>query len=282
MKQGSPLNYRHAFHAGNFADLVKHALVLHLLAKLTSGKPLAVLDTHAGAGMYDLNDLGSQRSGEAEAGVRRLMAAESPPAALEPLIAAVRACNPPGELVRYPGSPSVILGGLRPIDSYLGCELRADDYALLDHELERVAGPVEGIARALQRDGYGEVAGFVRRERRGLMLIDPPFERGDEYGQIIGAVRIAQAYPAVSVAIWAPLKDLETFDGFLRSLEALDLDNIVVAEVRLRPLSDPMKMNGCAMVLINAPDVSNAAAQICGWIAATLGEKGGRGQVFSL
>jgi 23S rRNA (adenine2030-N6)-methyltransferase len=114
------------------------------------------------------------------------------------------------------------------------------------------------------------------------MLIDPSFERGDEYGQIIGAVESAQAHPAMTVAIWTPLKDLETLDAFLRGLEALDLDDVVIAEVRLRPLSDPMKMNGCAMVLINAPDVREEAAQICDWIAATLGEKGGRGQVFRL
>ncbi len=241
-----------------------------------------MLDTHAGAGLYDLNDAASRRSGEAEAGVRRLMTAQAPPAALAPLITAVRACNPPGALYHYPGSPLLIVGALGPHDSYLGCELRPDDYAVLNRELKRAAGAARVAAHAVERDGYGEVGAFVRRAPRGLVLIDAPFERGDEYEQILAAVQTVQVHKGMSVAVWTPLKDLETFDGFLRGLEALDVDDVVVAEVRLRPLSDPMKMNGCAMVLINAPDVSVEAAQTCDWIAAAMGESGARGQVFRL
>jgi 23S rRNA (adenine2030-N6)-methyltransferase len=277
-----PLNYRHAFHAGNFADLAKHAIVLQLLARLTTGATIAVLDTHAGAGMYDLNDPTSRRSGEADAGVKRLMEAKAPPAVFDPLTSAVRACNPSGELSRYPGSPVLIVGALRPVDRFLGCELRPDDYAVLNRELKRAAAAAKVTAHAVERDGYREIASFVKRESRGLVLIDAPFERGDEYDQVLAAVRTLADHRGMSAAIWTPLKDLETFDSFLRGLEALDVDDVVVAEVRLRPLSDPMKMNGCAMVLVNAPDVGAEAAVICDWIAATLGESGGRGQVFRL
>ncbi len=241
-----------------------------------------MLDTHAGAGLYDLTDAASRRSGEADAGVGRLMTAQTPPAALVSLIAAVQKCNPPGALHRYPGSPLIVVGALGPCDTYLGCELRPDDYAVLNHELKRVAGPAKVAAHAVQRDGYGEIGAFVRREPRGLVLIDAPFERGDEYEQILAAVQTVQGHNGMSVAIWTPLKDLETFDSFLRGLEALKLNDVVVAEVRLRPLSDPMKMNGCAMVLVNAPDVTAEAAQTCDWIAAGLGESGARGQVFRL
>lgn len=241
-----------------------------------------MLDTHAGAGLYDLNAAASQRSGEADAGVRRLLTAADPPAGLRPLIAAVRACNPPGALDHYPGSPLVMVGALRAVDRYLGCELRPDDYAVLNRELKRAAASAKVAAHAVQRDGYGELASFVRREPKGLVLIDAPFERGDEYERILAAVQGVQAHAGMSAAIWAPLKDLETFDSFLRGLEALDLDDVVVAEVRLRPLSDPMKMNGCAMIMVNAPDIGAEAVEICDWIAAALGESGGRGQVFRL
>ncbi|MHB8283183.1 MAG: 23S rRNA (adenine(2030)-N(6))-methyltransferase RlmJ [Caulobacteraceae bacterium] len=256
--------------------------MLQLLSRLTAGAPLAVLDTHAGAGMYDLDDPASRRSGEADAGVKRLMAAETPPAGFEALVRAVAACNPPGDLRRYPGSPALIVGALRPVDRFLGCELRPDDYAVLNRELKRAAVAAKVTAHAVERDGYGEVALFAKREPRGLVLIDAPFERGDEYEQVLHAVQTLSDHRGMSAAIWTPLKDLETFDSFLRGLEAMNLDDVVVAEVRLRPLSDPMKMNGCAMILVNAPDVGVEAAQICDWIAATLGESGGRGQVFGL
>ena len=123
------LNYRHAFHAGNFADLVKHALLLALLDRLTAfGEPLTVVDTHAGAGLYGLQDAAARRSGEAQAGVARLMADPAVPAVLARLVAAVRASNPAGELQSYPGSPWLAVRALRRGDAYVGCELRPDDH----------------------------------------------------------------------------------------------------------------------------------------------------------
>src|SRR5579875_2508685 len=148
------LNYRHAFHAGNFADLVKHAILLDLLARLTAGRePLEVIDTHAGAGLYDLQGDAARMSGEAEAGIWRLMQAEDAPAAFRSLEQAVRDANPDGGLRLYPGSPLLAVRALRSGDSYTGCELRPDDADQLRSVL-RSRAPRGVKAQALKADGY--------------------------------------------------------------------------------------------------------------------------------
>ena len=270
------LNYRHDFHAGNFADLLKHGLLLHLVKRMTAGGgPLTVLDTHAGAGRYDLEGDEARRSGEAAAGVARLMADPDPPEALEPLAAAVMAANRGGALRFYPGSPALVLAAIRPGDRYVGCELRPDDHARLD----KVVREADRRGQALRKDGY-LVAGEASTMRR-LVLIDPPFEAGDEYRRLLStlAAGLMRGGADDVFAIWLPLKDLETFDSFLRGLEAMRPPKTLVAEVRLRPLDDPTRMNGCAMVVIGGPDVSDAAQDICHWIVARLGETGGEARV---
>src|SRR5436190_3068577 len=127
------LNYRHAFHAGNFADLVKHAALLAVLARLQAeASPLSVIDTHAGRGLYDLAGPEAVKSGEAEAGIARLMAATDAPADFDALTAAVRTLNGAGPIRRYPGSPWLIAECLRPGDRYLACELRGDEHGALN------------------------------------------------------------------------------------------------------------------------------------------------------
>jgi len=272
------LNYRHAFHAGNFADLVKHAGVLLLLEALQADPaPLAVIDTHAGAGGYDLEGELSRRTGEAAQGIFRLMADEAAPAVFNGLKAAVRAGNPDGGVSFYPGSPSLIAGRLRRGDSYLGCEVRDDDLALLAQTLESFAG-----ARGVQADGYETAAREAPARGRLLVLIDPPFERPDDYRRIAETLEAVRARNAGAViAAWLPLKDLETFDAFLRDVEPMT-PNALVAECRLRPLSDPMKMNGCALVIAGAPaGLDGPLGEVCRWVAG-LGEGSGKGEAWRL
>lgn len=271
------MNYRHAFHAGNFADLHKHAILLAMLSALQRESPaLAVVDTHAGAGGYDLAGEMARRSGEAQAGVFRLKAATDAPAVFSPLLAAVTAMNngKPGDL--YPGSPLLTAKGLRKADRYAGCELRADDVDLLRKTLAPYAN-----ARTLQADGFDTAATEVGRGGRAFIVIDPPFERPDDYDRIVATSRaVLSRAPDAALAVWLPIKDLETFDAFLRAMETVTSD-LLVAELRLRPLTDPMKMNGCAMVMIGAPAaVDPAAAQAGDWLAARLGEPGGRSRVW--
>lgn len=271
------MNYRHAYHAGNFADLQKHAILLALLETLKTQSPaLSVVDTHAGAGGYDLSGEMARRSGEAEAGIFRLLSSTDAPAVFAPLAAAVRALNRGADGPLYPGSPLLIAGALRREDRYVACELREDDFDLLRRSLAPYA-----FAQALRVDGYDAVLTKGGRGGRPFILIDPPFERPDDYARIVEVTRQAlRQDPAAVLAVWTPLKDLETFDAFIRGLETVT-DDALIAEVRLRPLLDPMKMNGSAMVLVGAPrEVEPAVRAATDWIVERLGQKGGAARVW--
>ena len=272
------MNYRHAFHAGNFADLLKHAALLALLKHAARRpEPLFVLGTHAGAGAYDL---AGSRTGEAAAGVGRLMVEPSPPV-FAPLRRAVAALNPGGGARFYPGSPQLIADALRPADRFVACELRPDDHNLLRTALKRYGARAE----ARRTDGYEAIGTLLPNQHaNALVLIDPPYERGDEYHNVAAAAEavVRQASEAV-VLVWTPLKDLETFDALLRTLEGARLPSVLVVEARLRPLTDPMRLNGGALLLLNAPpDLGPPLAEAAGWIARRLGEPGGEGRVWRL
>jgi 23S rRNA (adenine2030-N6)-methyltransferase len=271
------MNYRHSFHAGNFADLVKHALVLWLLRARQAKGPVTVFDTHAGAGLYDLTGDGA-RSKEAEAGVLRLMAADGLPETIADLAAEVRAVNGGASETRlYPGSPLLVARALRKGDAYRGFELNPPVTDLLVQALAD-----HPYADGRPGDGYVETLAGMKSGGGSapLALIDPPFERPDDYLRAAEtAMAVVRADPKATVAVWTPLKDMETFDGFLRRLSG----EVLVAEARLRPLTNPMKMNGCAMVVLNPPAGADQAAQeICDWVAGTLGEAGARAEVWRL
>ena len=275
------MNYRHAFHAGNFADLQKHAIVLALLKALTAeDAPLSVIDTHGGAGAYDLGGDMAQRSGEAAAGIGRLLAADDVPAVFASLVAAVKALNGGGEGSLYPGSPLLVAGALRKTDRYTACELRPDDF----DSLRRTLAPY-AFAQAIKDDGYttavSRAGKGAKSEARTFVLIDPPFERPDDYAQIVATTRAVLAKDKRAViAAWMPLKDLETFDAFMRAMETVTTDALA-AELRLRPLTDPMKMNGCAMVMVGAPQSTEGAiAQITTWLAENLGDTGAKARIW--
>ena len=270
------MNYRHAFHAGNFADLVKHAACLQLLAR-GDGGALTVIDTHAGGGLYDLAGVEARKSGEADAGIVRLMAAKDAPAAFAPLVAQVKALNPSGDVRRYPGSPWLIAETLGPKDAYIACELRPDEHGALRDLMK----PRRNVT-TLCADGYEAAATRTPASGRALVLIDPPFERPDDYHRIVETLAaVRRRNRQAQALVWLPLKDLETFDGFLRNLEDVLQAPALVAETRMRPLTDPLKMNGCALVLVGAPGMSDDLEAICGWTARTLGE-GGAARVYSV
>ena len=271
------LNYRHAFHAGNFADLVKHAALLWLLAQMQrGGAPLQVIDTHGGSGLYDLRGPEAHRSGEAEAGVMRLMAQVEPAAEMTSLVQAVAEANSGGETWLYPGSPWLIARALRPGDRYAVFEMQPDEHGRLS---DLMAGR-KAVATHCA-DGFAGAVGQMVSGARHLVLVDPPFERADDYGRSCDlAAGVLDQDPAATLLIWAPLKDLHTLDVFVRDLEdACDLAPILIAEARMRPLEDPMKMNGCALALINPPDGAQAVLQaICAAVVAEA--PGGKAQVW--
>lgn len=274
------MNYRHSFHAGNFADLVKHAVVLDLMERLTaSAGPLTVVDTHAGAGIYDLSSSEASRSREAEAGIGRLMG-EATPGALRPLRLAVERLNEGAAVPLYPGSPWLIRQALRVDDTYVGCELNPPIHEALAGMLE---GPGPGRAQAVLADGYDALSGLIVSTDQTLVLIDPPFERRDDYERAAVATgQVLATAPSATVAIWTPLKDMETFDGFMRRLKQVGAQATAI-EARLRPLDDPMRMNGCAMVLVGEPagtiEAARAAAEA---VVALLGDADGSVPVWSI
>ncbi len=273
------MNYRHAFHAGNFADLIKHAILTRLLWDLTSSAaPLTVIDTHAGAGLYDLRGDLSRRTGEGEAGIGRLMAAMDAPAAFDDLKAAVRRVNAPGEGRYYPGSPVLIAGALRPRDRYIACELHSDEHGALKQVLPRELGAV-----IHKGDGWAHAPTVAPPSPAALLLlVDPPFERGDDYAQALDLLTaILKVNGGATLAVWLPIKDLATYDAFLGDIEDAAAGHAVLAaEIRLRPLTDPMRLNGCAVIVVNpTPGLETQARAAADWIVGRIGEDDALGRV---
>lgn len=256
-------------------------MVLAWIKRLGGAGGLTVLDTHAGSGLYDLKDVAARKSGEAAQGVVKLMADPAAPPVFAALKRAVQAENGPGQLRFYPGSPALVLRALQTGDTYIGCELHPDAYAALS-KLTQARG---GDARRV--DGYAALAdGWAGRGRR-LVVIDPPFERGDEYPNIVAAVRADRARGGeAAYAIWTPIKDLQTFDSFLGAIESIGFEGGLAVEARLQPLTDPMKMNGCAMVLLGSKaaveGVRAPATQAAEWLVGALGGQGGQARVERL
>lgn len=271
------MNYRHIFHAGNFADLLKHAVLTALLAELTApgAPPLTLIDSHAGAGLYDLGEAAARRTGEAEAGIARLIAASDRPAAFDALATAVGALNESGWRY-YPGSPLLIAGALRPRDRLIACESRREVYEALSETL-RAAN-----AQAVREDGWEALARRTPKAPASVLaLIDPPYEARDDARRAataVGAI-LARNVGAV-IALWAPIKDLASYDALVGSIEAAAAGAPVLAvETRLRPPDDPLKMNGCAVLTVNPPaGLAAPAAEAAAWIARALGEAGGLGR----
>jgi 23S rRNA (adenine2030-N6)-methyltransferase len=209
------VNYRHAFHAGNFADVVKHVVLTRILLYLQEKPaPFRFIDTHAGAGLYDLTSTEALRGGEWQDGIGRLLRAElSPDAASlsKPYLDIVRAFNPSGEPRAYPGSPLIARALLRPQDRLVACELEPLARRQLVDCLRR-----DRQARVVELDGWTALPAFVPpNERRGLVLIDPAFEATNEFATLAGRFAAAFAkWPSGSYMLWYPVKDLRTTRTF--------------------------------------------------------------------
>ncbi|KJC44922.1 lactate dehydrogenase [Bradyrhizobium sp. LTSP885] len=215
------MNYRHAFHAGSFADVIKHIVLVRMLSYLQEKQaPFRVIDTHAGAGLYDLASSEAQRSGECLTGIARVMQARLSDKAL-PLIAPyldiVRAFNPKAELKAYPGSPLIARALLRPQDRLTACEIEQTARKQLIDALRR-----DTQARVVDLDGWTALPAFVPpNERRGLVLIDPPFEAKNEFERLAKGFSEAFAkWPTGMYLIWYPVKTRRATEELARSVAA--------------------------------------------------------------
>src|SRR5580692_9970502 len=211
------MNYRHAFHAGGFADVIKHIVLVRILIYLHD-KPAAfrVIDTHAGAGVYDLGSDEARRGGEWLTGIARIMQArfsEATAALLKPYLDIVRAFNPDRDLKAYPGSPLIARALLRPQDRLTACEVEPKARKRLIDALRR-----DTQARIVDLDGWMALPAFVPpKERRGLVLIDPPYEQKDEFERLAdGFTQAFTKWPTGSYLLWYPVKSRRATDSLAR------------------------------------------------------------------
>jgi 23S rRNA (adenine2030-N6)-methyltransferase len=248
------VNYRHAFHAGNFADVFKHAVLCRVLYYLRD-KPAAfrVIDTHAGAGLYDLAGPEATRSGEWHGGIERLLAAQLPDAVatlLAPYLEVIGAFNERGRLSVYPGSPAIARAWLRPQDRLIACELEPQAAAALRRNLRG-----DTRIKTLAIDGWTALSAYVPpKERRGLVLVDPPFEEDRDFHRLSHCFAGAHRKWATGIyMLWYPIKDRGEPDALAKRLRRLALPKLLRAELNIAPLSDPTKLNGCGLILANPP-----------------------------
>jgi len=271
------LAYRHLFHAGNFADVFKHALLVRLLLALTKkDKPLCYLDTHAGVGRYDLAHRWAQKNREFEQGIGRLWARRDPPALLEPYLDAVRAENPDGRLSVYPGSPLIAQRLLRADDRMILCELNKRDHAAL-----RKCAARERRSGVNLIDGFQAVkAHLPPRERRGLVLMDPSFDRKGEYQRVVDALGEAHRRFATGVfAFWYPLMQPPALRQFERTLRDCGVPKLLQLELWVHPTDWTADLRGCGMLVVNPPfGFEDETRTILPWLVDALAARGAGGQ----
>ncbi len=274
------VNYRHIYHAGNACDVVKHAALTLLIERLREKeKPFAVLDTHAGAGLYDLDDPRAKKTNEAEEGVRRLLAAPPFPELygyyrfVEELNQNIKPLSPCGRgseilalqrnapdfagegsgleaIHLYPGSPVLIRRLLRPQDRLVACELHPEDA----NELKRrFHGDKQ--AHIHDRDGYEALEALLPPpEKRGLVLIDPPFEKPDEFDSLVEAVKtLNRKWPTGQGMIWYPVKERPAIWRFHEALAASGAARILCAEFTQFAEIRHDRLNGCGLIFVNPP-----------------------------
>ncbi len=268
------MNYRHAFHAGNHADVLKHYVLTRLIALLSRKEaPFAYLDSHAGIGLYDLRGDQASRTGEWLEGIARLWQAGDVPDPLLDYLEVIRAMNPDGELRHYPGSPELARLLTREQDRLHLNEKHPEDGRLLK---ENMHGD-RRVAVHLGEGWYVPRALLPTREKRALLLIDPPFEQVDEMERCAQSLSeaISRMRQAV-VAIWYPIKDLRQLSRFYRDLQKSKAPKLLRVELYVHPADEAARLNGSGLVISNPPwGLEDELKQILPWLADLLGQSQG-------
>jgi len=251
------MNYRHAFHAGNHADVLKHVVLLALCDALTrKPSPCFALDTHAGRGLYRLDGEAAQTTGEARDGISRLLAESPRQPLLRRYLAAVQACRARHGDSAYPGSPWLLGYALRAQDRIAVCELHPEEAHVLRSQL---AGDPRLTVH--ERDGYQALKALLpprhgaTRFGRGLVLIDPPYEAQlAEFDIALAALHDGLIrWPQGMFALWYPIKQGRTLQPFRRAAARLPAKSALLLELLVRPDDSPLRMNGSGMLLLNPP-----------------------------
>ena len=278
------MNYRHAFHAGNHADVLKHVVLLALCDALTAKpSPCFALDTHAGRGLYKLDGEAASKTGEAQDGIARLQAEAPRDPAVQRYLAAVRACRAQHGAQAYPGSPWLLAHALREQDRIAVCELHPEEaHVLRGHFADEVRMAVHA------RDGYAAIKALLPPKHgatkfgRGLVLIDPPFEAQlGEFDIALAAMKDGLArWPQAIFALWYPIKQGRALHPFRRAAAKLPAKSALLLELLVRPDDSPLRMNGSGMLILNAPWQFDAAMRpTLDALRRALGETGASARV---
>ncbi len=248
------MNYRHIYHAGNFADVLKHAVLARLIRYAQNkDKAFRVLDTHAGIGLYDLSSDEAQKTGEWRDGIGRLMEAELPEKVadlLEPYLTAVRDLNPGGALKLYPGSPKLARMLFRPQDRLSAMELHPDDFNRLHNLFE---GDFQ--VRATELDGWLALGAHLPpKEKRGIVLVDPPFEEEGEYRRLVKGLSTGwRRFQGGTYCLWYPIKKGAPLRAFHDELKALEIPKMLCAELTVRSDRETTGLSGSGLIVVNPP-----------------------------
>ena len=280
------MNYRHAYHVGNFADVLKHLVLALCIERLKQkDKPFRYIDTHAGIGLYDLLGDEGKRSPEWREGIGRLWDVTPPEdiaTVLNPYLDAVSALNENSDLKSYPGSPLLAAELMREQDVLRLTELHPEDAATLRRRFRK-----DERIKIEERDGYEAVGAYLPPpERRGLVLIDPPFEHRDELAHMAKAAMKAIArWPTGTFIFWRPLKDLENTEKFDDGLAEWLLDDmelppekLLLVDLWVREIIEPGLLCGAGVVIVNPPyGLQDALLSILPWLTETLAQGDGAG-----
>jgi 23S rRNA (adenine2030-N6)-methyltransferase len=248
------MNYRHAFHAGNFADVLKHAVLCRVLAHLVAKEaPFRAIETHAGAGAYDLAGEAASRTQEWRQGIGRLI--EQPLTGeagqlLEPYLALVRATSQPETVNFYPGSPLIARAFCRERDRMIFCELHAEEYAALNRSFKS-----DRRVKTVEIDGWTALKAYLPpKERRGFVLVDPPFEEPGEFERLRdGLAEGHRRWPSGIFLLWYPIKDEREVRLFERRLAKLEIAKILRIEFAIDKPRVEGALNACGMMIVNPP-----------------------------
>ncbi len=269
------MNYRHAYHAGNFADVVKHVVLTRILDYLKR-KPGAfrVIDTHAGLGLYDLSSEEAQKTGEWRDGIGKVLDAAMPEpvaALLSPYLDAVRAFNVGHPFRFYPGSPVITRQLLRGPDRLTAIELHPSDYFALR---TRFGGDWQ--VRALELDGWLALgAHLTPKEKRGLVLVDPPFEKAGEFDRLAdGLFKGYRRWPGGTYALWYPIKDRAAVEAFRARLRESGIAKMLDIAFEVRAQGGEPRFDGTGMIVVNPPFVlEDELKRVLPWLHGLLAER---------
>lgn len=248
------MNYRHIYHAGNFADVLKHAVFARLITYMQGkDKAFRVLDTHAGTGLYDLSSEEAQKTGEWREGIGRLLDGDMPAdaaALLAPYLEAVRTLNPQGGLTYYPGSPKLARLLFRPQDRLSAMELHPDD-----HETLRRLFDGDFQSRVTQLDGWLALGAHLPpKEKRGIVLVDPPFEIEGEFERLAeGLEKAWRRFSGGVYCLWYPLKKGAPVSTFHKALKQTGIPKILCAELSVRSDRHTTGLAGSGLIVVNPP-----------------------------